>query len=342
MALSNFRNRVFMAAKSVSEPSTPRVRERLDTRECAELNALSKLNDWEADYQQLGRGAFEGRFNLYQSERLRVTDQTCNQEMAVAGVCPADEIPLFLVTNKAERGSFNGKRLLENEAFVMRAGKEGFYRTPRDLRMINLQIPEPRLRAALRFMADSDLDELIPDTRRVVLPTGSIIRLTQLADSMVGNLTDLADTDARGLWELEAEEYLVTTLVSGLTAAGGTRSEKARKNHLDYVAHARSYIDAHIGSPLGLETLAREVGVTLRTLETAFRRVYGTTPLCYVKARRLRAAHQRLLETSSFEASVTEVAFNYGFSHLSYFARDYRQLFGESPSETLRGRGARL
>jgi AraC family ethanolamine operon transcriptional activator len=306
------------------------------------LNALAKLNDWEADYQQLGRGAFEGRYKLFQSETLSVTNQTCNQEMAVTGVCPADEIPLFVVTNKGERGRFNGKRLLDNEAFVMRAGKEGVYRTPRHLRMINLQIPEPRLRAATRSMADSDLDELIPDTRRIVFPTGSINRLTQLADSMMGISSDLADTDARRLWELEAEEYLVTTLVSGLTAAGGTRSETGRKNHLDYVAHARSYIDAHIGSPLGLETLAREVGVTLRTLETAFRRVYGTTPLRYVKARRLRAARRRLLETSSFEASVTEVALDCGFSHLSYFALDYKKLFGECPSETLRGRGARL
>jgi AraC family ethanolamine operon transcriptional activator len=207
--------------------------------------------------------------------------------------------------------------------------------------MINLQIPEPRLRAAIRSLADSDLDELIPDTRRMVLPTGSIIRLTQLADSVMGNATDLADTDTRRLWELEAEEYLVTTLVSALTAAGGTRSETGRENHLDYVAHARSYIDAHTDSPLGLETLAREVGVTLRTLEIAFRRVYGTTPLRYVKARRLRAARQRLLEMSSFETSVTEVAGDCGFSHLSYFARDYKKLFGECPSETLRGSGAR-
>ncbi len=32
------------------------------------------------------------------------------------------------------------------------------------------------------------------------------------------------------------------------------------------------------------------------------------------------------------------VAGEYGFEHLSYLARDYRALFGESPSETLRRR----
>lgn len=34
---------------------------------------------------------------------------------------------------------------------------------------------------------------------------------------------------------------------------------------------------------------------------------------------------------------MTDVALEYGFAHLSYFARDYHALFGEYPSETLRG-----
>jgi AraC family ethanolamine operon transcriptional activator len=36
--------------------------------------------------------------------------------------------------------------------------------------------------------------------------------------------------------------------------------------------------------------------------------------------------------------TVTEVAFRWGFWHLSRFAREYRSMFGESPSETLRRR----
>jgi AraC-like DNA-binding protein len=56
--------------------------------------------------------------------------------------------------------------------------------------------------------------------------------------------------------------------------------------------------------------------------------------------RRLRL-HEARAELASHSASpntitVTAVAGRWGFLHLSRFAEQYRQLFGESPSETLK------
>jgi hypothetical protein len=53
------KRRMHSAEVDEQEPYARSVMERFTTRECEELNALSKLNGWEADYQQLGRGAFE-------------------------------------------------------------------------------------------------------------------------------------------------------------------------------------------------------------------------------------------------------------------------------------------
>lgn len=57
------------------------------TQECEELDALSRLNDWEAEYRQLGAGRFQADFDLYASPELRITQQYCNQEMVAFG-CP--------------------------------------------------------------------------------------------------------------------------------------------------------------------------------------------------------------------------------------------------------------
>jgi AraC family transcriptional regulator, ethanolamine operon transcriptional activator len=54
-----------------------------------------------------------------------------------------------------------------------------------------------------------------------------------------------------------------------------------------------------------------------------------------VKSVRLTAA-RRALQDPSATTSVTDVALQRGFFHLGRFAHDYRELFGESPSETLR------
>lgn len=308
---------------------------KLTTYECEELNVFSELNGWQTDYHQHGRGAFESSFKLYRSDELSVTDQHCNLEMAASGTPPAGQVPLFLVLNRGDRGIFNGRELQPNEVFVMPPGCEGTYRTPADLRLINLQIPEARLCAALRTMSDQEFEQLVPGSRRLTLPKETISRLAMIAHHVLEDSVDHSikvDSDVR---QHEAEEFLVTTLVTGLTEHLDLRPERGRKNHVEYVKSARDYIESHLEAPLGLETLAREVGVTLRTLEAAFREVFDTTPLRYLKTRRLHAARRRLRAGRDPELKVTAVALGCGFQHLSYFAQDYRALFGEYPSETL-------
>ena len=55
-----------------------------------------------------------------------------------------------------------------------------------------------------------------------------------------------------------------------------------------------------------------------------------------MKQRRLEAARGSLLAARREGGTVTEIAMQYGFFHLSQFAQDYRKSFGERPSETLR------
>jgi AraC-like DNA-binding protein len=61
------------------------------------------------------------------------------------------------------------------------------------------------------------------------------------------------------------------------------------------------------------------------------------SPMRFVTERRLAAAQARLA-TAGAARDVTEVAAELGFSHLGRFAIAYREVFGESPSQTLRRR----
>lgn len=75
-------------------------------------------------------------------------------------------------------------------------------------------------------------------------------------------------------------------------------------------------------------------GAGERTLQYAFRERFGMTPAAFLKARRLFAARQRLLNSAPGKKTVGDVAASLGFWHLGHFAADYRQAFGETPSET--------
>lgn len=308
---------------------------KLTTHECEELNVFSKLNGWQANYQQLGAGQFESRFELYVSEHLHVTDQHCNREMVASGVPPAGQIALFMLLNEGDRGIFNGKALQDNEVFIMRNRSEGTLKTPAHLRMINLQVSETRLRQALMSMADCELDHYIPNTHRMTLPRHTIRCLAELSSHVLGHTRESSPMQAPDIRQYEAEELLISTLVTGLTAPLKTYGTVGRKQRKNAVLLAREYIETHLDRPIGLETLARKTGVSTRTLESAFREVYDTTPLRYIKLRRLHRVRRHLLQIDDRKFTVAEIAKKCGFSHMSYFSRDYKALFAEYPSDTL-------
>lgn len=90
---------------------------------------------------------------------------------------------------------------------------------------------------------------------------------------------------------------------------------------------------------VSIEELAAETGVSQRTLEYAFRDALDVTPVRYVLVHRLNGARRELGAADPAETSVTAIASRWGFTELGRFAVEYKKLFGESPSETLRGPG---
>jgi AraC-like DNA-binding protein len=83
--------------------------------------------------------------------------------------------------------------------------------------------------------------------------------------------------------------------------------------------------------------LAREVGVSARTLQDGFRQHLGVSPMQFLRDARLRRVRIDLLAAEPDSGTtVSETAFRWGFTHLGRFASYYRTRYGESPSQTLR------
>ncbi|MEH2503063.1 AraC-like DNA-binding protein [Bradyrhizobium sp. AZCC 1578] len=99
---------------------------------------------------------------------------------------------------------------------------------------------------------------------------------------------------------------------------------------------AREFLYAHADEPLDLVRLAAAAGTGIRALQLGFRRHFGTS--ISEMLRDIRLAHLNVrLAVASPNDSVTDIAFELGFTHLSRMASAYRIKFGETPSATLRG-----
>lgn len=74
-------------------------------------------------------------------------------------------------------------------------------------------------------------------------------------------------------------------------------------------------------------------GLSARSIQYAFQEHYGTTPMRYLRKVRLDRAREDLRQGN---ATVADIASYWGFSNMGRFAREYRTLFGEFPSDTRR------
>jgi AraC family ethanolamine operon transcriptional activator len=101
------------------------------------------------------------------------------------------------------------------------------------------------------------------------------------------------------------------------------------------VVGAEAYLGTHLDRPIYTDELCRALAISPATLADAFRATLTISPHRYLKLRRLNLVRAALLRNDGPAPLVKTVALSHGFWHLGQFARDYREQFGESPSETL-------
>lgn len=134
----------------------------------------------------------------------------------------------------------------------------------------------------------------------------------------------------------ELKEQILLLLIEAINQefqSQETQRKSARRQH------AAQQVDRLILSrpedPYSIRELSRLTQVSERTLEYAFSELYGIKPKAYVN--RIRLNQVRKLIRQGGCKGITDAANAWGFWHMGQFARDYRKLFGELPSDTLNG-----
>jgi AraC-like DNA-binding protein len=102
-----------------------------------------------------------------------------------------------------------------------------------------------------------------------------------------------------------------------------------------HVRRARAIIESRLSDVLSVAGIAREVGVSVRSLQHGFQRSHAVTPLEYIRQQRLERLHASL-QSAQPSASVTELMLDHGVLNFGRFAQYYRSRYGCRPSDTLR------
>ena len=120
------------------------------------------------------------------------------------------------------------------------------------------------------------------------------------------------------------------------TSPRSSRPSRARISRPQIVDRLEQFLQDHFDEPIQLAQLCDATGVSERSLRNACHAVCGTSPKRYLTRRRMEAVREALAAATP-GSTVTRIATDYGFFELGRFAATYSSLFGERPSETLRG-----
>jgi AraC-like DNA-binding protein len=174
--------------------------------------------------------------------------------------------------------------------------------------MVEAGLPAPRGAANAKAIDVSPLDAGLLD---------AVVRLVRLLDT---------PTDARVLMPLVTREVVYRLLI-------GAQADRLRHLALlggatNRVATAIERLRRDYDKPLRIESLARELGMSVSGFHAQFKAVTAMSPLQFQKHVRLQEA-RRLMFGEDLDA--TTAGRRVGYDDPSYFNREYKSLFGAPP-----------
>lgn len=173
----------------------------------------------------------------------------------------------------------------------------------------------------------------LPDSTPLLARLPEVRRLSDLLGYITRQFDDSLPLSAKSgaAMAVLIEEFLSDLI---LRASPVWTEELALPAAWARVRMAEEIMRARSDEPLSMATVAREVGVGLRSLQLAFLEVRAMGPRDVLLQMRLERARERLLSAGPSD-TVTSIALDCGFAHLGRFPAAYRTAFSELPTETL-------
>ena len=251
--------------------------------------------------------------------------------VVVEGAAKPGGISIFLPTQTPLGISGNGHRLDESSLVINQTGDEFCIANDSSRPWFSVYVP-------YQTLAGGEATTPVPFMHGFVqVPLPRIQRFR----SVIGQFNEAvqrAATDFESAAAQRAAEQKLVPEIRGLLAVPHQVEPTLGRHTVprgQIIRRSMDFVDQHEGEYLSVEQLAAAAGVSERTLRHAFQQYVGVAPVRYLNRRTLHQVRRALKAADPSRATVTEIATQFGVWQLGRFARDYRYLFGELPSETL-------
>lgn len=166
----------------------------------------------------------------------------------------------------------------------------------------------------------------------------ALLRRVSLLVALLCSGNEMINIADRAAVAAAEEEILlaVAQLLRGSSCIPEHRSGRPPFDRDRVIARCLEFLRENTGQAILVSELCRIAGVSERTLRNVFYEYFGVGPVRFLKARQLQEVRAALLASDAAHETVTAIATRFGVWDFSAFSRNYRALYGESPSQTRR------
>jgi AraC-like DNA-binding protein len=283
-----------------------------------------------------GRGEFRASLTHITLDRVWMQwGSDSLPRIARTTVDPGRAILMFLADPDQPATQIGGREMANDNLVVYGRGSTNIVRTDASTRWASVSLDHAELMAAGKAITGREV--VCPSDTYLVAPPPLVMTQLKAIHSLAIKLAKtapealLAQAAARAL-----EQQIKYAMVACLTGDRPSERRWLPGQHARIVNRFLEFLEVRPDEPVYLAEICAAIGASERTLRTCCQEVLGVGPVRYLWLRRMYLARQALLHADALAATVTEIATAHGFWELGRFSVEYRGLFGESPSESLR------
>ena len=297
------------------------------------------VREWQQTYSQLTRGVLQSSLLQISGSRFQFFRELINQRVVQHGEAPRGRICFAVPLAVPGTARMQGREADEHSVFVLQGGDEFMFHMPMGMELLAFTFERSAFDQAIA--AAPRPDELATLLRQPVLRIpparlgASRHRLLRLFESALF-AADMDTPDA----EPQVENALMSELIGLLTDPECDKGQRHGSSSGSYIVEKCHQLT--VGdrlNPPSVIDLCQRLRISRRSVQNGFRSVTETTPVNYIRCIRLNGVRRELMRTRGAQVSIGDAAALWGFYHLSHFATEYQDLFGELPSQTRRADG---
>ncbi|OQX57958.1 MAG: hypothetical protein B5M52_06355 [Helicobacteraceae bacterium 4484_230] len=292
-----------------------------------QINMLSQ--GWDNRWTYIKGGGVQAKLWVFTTPKIQLSWVGYDNAIMIEGSHPPGSVFISFIRTKGI-SNFHHQKLEPYELVILRYGEEVDYLANTANEIFTIAMEEFFFDEAFYRYFGQSLEEIRKNHRLMLQEqhTDTLIRqmkkwLTYLQNKKNNNLT----IDHYAL----IEENILESLFSKVCI----KKKKVLAGHLN-IEKARKILKENIDNIYDIKDLLNELNINARTLQYHFQKKLGVSPKQYFQHLRLNAIRQELLKANPNKIMVSDIAIKYGFFHSSYFSAEYKRLFRETPTQTLR------